>query len=327
MVTFLTTHFGEWKDRWHGLSSDEARSGASLLSAVPKENEGALAIFDRSTGQCLTSITLDTPAGFGLANGEVFVASMYGNRILRLSDTLVVEDVLSHRLMNDLHSLVIRPNGHLLMTSSGVDAVIEIDSEGDLAWIWFASAHDFVYTPRGGRRRIDARRDYRLMRIDTIDQSTHCNSAVPAKIDGEDVILVTLFHQGELIAIYPESGRQRTLVSGMTNPHAVRPRPGGWMVCDSRPGALVLLDESFWVVDLIEHGFNWVQDAIAVTEDRLLIADANHSRIVEWDIPTNDVCSELKYPEEWKVYQVEVLDESWACRLRDRSPHDQVLGQ
>jgi hypothetical protein len=314
-ASFLTVHFGEWRQRWHGMAED-SKAGASILEDIPRENEGVFAIFDYASGQCLASVHLDTPAGFVVTHDHVYVNSMYGNRIVCLDRTLRVTDVISARLMSDLHSLI-QIGDNLLLTSSGIDAILEMDVHGAIGWTWFARERAYKENPVGFRPPLDRKADYRTIPISTGDQTTHCNSAVPAILDGREVVLATLFHQGELIAIDRKTGSHKVLVTGMAHPHSIRPRTGGWMICDSRSGAVVLLDEGMRLEAMVERDFNWVQDCIELSAERLLIADANNSRLVEWNVPAERQARQLDYPGEWKIYQADVVSEVWSARVPD----------
>jgi hypothetical protein len=316
VATFLTTRFGEWRSAWHGRVADDRRSGAPMLEEVPRQNEGALVVFDYDTGQPVWSLTLDTPAGFAFGDEHLYLNSMYGNRILIIDRNLNVIDSISLRFMNDLHSLV-EQGGSLIITSSGVDAVVRLDLDGRLQWSWFATDSPYRWNAHGTQPRRDRRADYRSVPIRTTDQTTHCNSAVPAILDGREVVLVSLFHQGEVIAVDCETKSHDVLVTGLCNPHSIRRRDGGWLVSDSRSGCVVLLDDRFWIQEVIEGDFDWVQDAVELGADRLLVADANHSRLVEWDLMRVCVVREVRYADEWKVYQVEIAKGAWRDRLRE----------
>lgn len=317
VATFLTTHFGEWRGLWHGgAARDDRRPGTSLMEEAPRHHEGALAIFDYDTGEMLWSLKLDTPAGFTFDDEHLYLNSMYGNRILAFDRRLRVVDSISLGLMNDIHS-VVKDRGRFLVTSSGVDAVLEIGLDGDIEWSWFAGDRAYRQNPKGFLPRVDKRKDYRTVPIHTMDQITHCNSAVPAVVAGRRVVLVSLFHQGEVIAVDYETLNHSVLVTGIGSPHSIRRRRGGWLVSDSRSGGVVLLDDEFWVQHVVEADFDWVQDAVELEDGLLLIADANHSRLVEWDLARHRPRRQLEYPDEWKVYQVEVPDSAWQEYLTD----------
>jgi len=314
IATFLTIHFGEWRQSWHGMPR-RTQVGADARHAVGDQNEGVLAAIDAETGQIVCQRILDTPAGFAIAGDRLYVSSMYANRILTLNSDLEVTDTFANRLMNDLHSVVPSPDG-LLVTSSGTDAIVEITPDGDLRWDWLASEHGYASAPNGHPIKTSRHRDYRFAQVDTAMQATHCNSAVLHRVDGRPVVLATLFHQGQLVAIDRATGTPEVLVRGMRNPHAIRRRPGGWVVSDSRSSAVVLLGEDFWIDAIIEDDFNWIQDALPLDQGTLLIADANNSRFVFWDLDGGTPIRSVHYPAEWKVYQVEVADQAWDSRLR-----------
>jgi hypothetical protein len=314
IATFLTSHFGEWRQSWHGMPR-RARVGGDFDHAVDEDNEGVLAAIDLDTGEVVRSVALDTPAGFATDGDRLYVASMYGNRILVLDSELDIVDTFATRLMNDLHSVTLSDHG-LLITSSGTDAVLEISPTGGTRWDWLATEHGFDRGPSGHLTRTARNRDYRLSEIATGMQATHCNSALAATLQGRDVVLATLFHQGQLVALDRSTGHAEVLVRGMRNPHSIRRRPGGWLLSDSRASAAVLLSEDFWVEAVIESDFNWVQDALPLGDNEVLIADANNSRFVIWDLPAGKPARCVGFPSEWKIYQVEVAGPQWEAWLR-----------
>src|SRR5450759_3209111 len=174
LATFLTINFGDWRESWHGTSG-LARVGESAFHAVRWENQGVLAALDPDTGACLWTLILDTPAGFALGPDRIYVNSMYGNRISILSPELEFVDVLARWFMNDLHSVVLTDRG-LLITSSGVDGILEVSSSGDEFWSWFATDRAYRSGHGAPRRKRRRRRDYRQRVIPTLQQTTHCNS-------------------------------------------------------------------------------------------------------------------------------------------------------
>lgn len=314
MATFVTSRFGEWRRSWHGMPMRSARAGA-LVGLRRDEDEGILAALDADSGNVVYSCTLDSPAGFAAAPDRLFVNSMHGNRVICIDQKLQVIDIFATRMMNDLHSLVLSSAG-LLITSSGTDAILELSLDGEGVWQWLAAEHGYGPAPNRHRQILNGQIDYRLVHSDTAMQSTHCNSALECRVDGQDAIVATFFHQGTVVAIDRASGDARVLVQGMHNPHSIRRRPGGWVVSDSRACAVVLLDEDFGIEAIIEDDFNWVQDALPVGDSELLIADANHSSLIFWDLKRNREDRRLTFPTEWKIYQVEICCPEWEARFR-----------
>jgi hypothetical protein len=293
-----------------------AQIGKGAFHNVRSDQQGALAAFDFVTGELVYSRVLDSPAGFTFTEDQVFVNSMHGSRVLVLDSHFDLVDILATPLMNDLHSIT-RSAGGFLITSCGTDSVLEVTPEGEPLWTWLACEHGFRQTPRGQAGRIDRRHDYRDVPIDTRDQSTHCNSALATERDGQLVILATLFHQGQLIAIDRGTGNHTALVHGMRNPHSIRRRANGWIISEAGGNAVVLLDDDFWIADVIEKDFNWIQDTLPLDEDgMLIIADANNSRLVIWDIAKRGPVREIGYSPDWDVYQVEVVGQAWEERFR-----------
>jgi len=313
IASFLTAHFREWRRDWHGVQRS-IQIGGDAVGASNDANDGILAAIDFETGEIVRSVTLNSPSGFAIHGDDLYVASMYGNRIVRLGMDFGVRESFATRLMNDLHN-VIADDGGLLVACSGTDSVIELDYSGVQKWCWLATQHGFRSSASGHRAWVDTSRDYRASRIGTTSQATHCNSVRKWRLNGRDVVLLTLFHQGQVIAVDSITGRASVLLRGMRNPHSLRRAPEGWIISDSGSNAVVIVSEDFWITRIIEHGFNWVQDALAV-DGGILVADANNCRIVMFDRDGSHQLHEISYPGEWKVYQLEIASVRWEEGIR-----------
>ena len=306
LVSFVTSHFGQMQARWHNMPAGGRVEGAPGL--VDRSREGVLALFDsESTARSpVWHVALESPAGFAVMKDQrICYASMMGNRVSTLDSNLKVVDSFSTPDCNDLHSVSLTKRG-ILVTSSGTDMIIEFSPDGVPLWSWAASDHGYgdVEDSRGATHT-----DARLVQIATPSQLTHINSALESAIGPREVILATLFHQGQLVAIDRVSGDVDVLVRGMDRPHAIRPRPnGGWTLCASGNSAVVLLDSGFKIEGIIDGDFDWVQDALDVDGETMLIADANHNRVVSWSNSQSMASELLSYSDDWKIYQVEIVD-------------------
>lgn len=318
LVSFVTGHFGELRQAWwHGRPSSGSDTDVED-EGLPPERRGLLAAYDLEDQKWMWRVDCDSPAGFALVGDRVFVASMHGGRMFVFDRVFNELGTLANRLMNDLHTVV--PVGdRLLVTSSGIDAILELAHSGEVTWAWWATEHGYTDTPSGVRRRLDPNDDFRLREFGTSSQATHINSAVPWRsADGRDCILATLFHQGELVEIDRRTGAVKVLVDGMDRPHSPRRRNGGWVLSCSGTDSVVLLDDGFWIEGIVSESFNWVQDTIELDEEHLLIADANNSRLACWSKRTESVEHEISFDPQWKVYQVERVPRAWALAVADQ---------
>lgn len=103
----------------------------TATATVPRA--GLLALFDLSSGELVWQRPLDSPSGVCFIADELFVNSMFGNQIFVLDHVLRVCRGFSASSMNDLHSMVATRRG-MLVTSSGLDTVVEYDPYGDVLW-------------------------------------------------------------------------------------------------------------------------------------------------------------------------------------------------
>lgn len=185
-------------------------------------------------------------------------------------------------LFNDIHALSESLGGNLLVTSSGVDAILEInlDDPRKIVWDWFATENGYNKTPTGNVRVIDRKSNFQTITTTTPEHTTHINSCLNYR---KNKILATLFHQGELIEINMKTKESKTLLRGLKCPHSIRKRKGGYLVSDTRNNRVLLLDKNFEIKKILKNNYDWVQDTIELSNGNLVIGDSNNNRIIRVD--------------------------------------------
>jgi hypothetical protein len=323
LATFLTCHFGQWADRWHGRTDAQPAVANGQGMPVAWTNEGVLAAIDFESRRILWWMILDTPSGFGMDTEHIFINSMYGNRILVFDGEFHLQRSFAHPLMNDLHGLTLIDSG-LLIASSGADTAMEINYQGDLCWAWHATENGFPLPIPSVRREKMRESDFRGKTIHTGSQATHCNCVVPNPRNRNENFVI-LWTQGSILAVNTRDGSYRTVLSGLNCPHSLRPFGEGWVLSDSAANSVVILDSDLWIEEIIEGPFDWVQDATPFRAGELIISDANHNRFVFWNKDLG-LHSELKYEREWKIYQLEFVSEEWASRIKNLERRGKPVG-
>jgi hypothetical protein len=220
-------------------------------------------VFEAATGMLLV---VDWDGGRILAGGgKLYVATWGGDDILILQGNDVVGRI-QHPWLNAPHSVEVTSRG-LLVTSSGTDVIMKIDDQGRVLW-------DFLLFERGYSggdsrlgRHFDRSRCYNHMYLPS-SMGVHPNSAI---LTEGGKVLATLFGPGELVRIEPTTGAVEVLLSGLRRPHAIRRRPdGGYVLCDTEGGRVVLLDDALRPEGEVPVPAPWIQDA-APCGDRLLV--------------------------------------------------------
>ena len=230
---------------------------------------GLVALVDDS-GQVERSLPLWGPEGIIRHGGDLLVACPW--QIVRVdSDLTRSATVLSEPWCNYLHSFRATQRG-LLVASTGVDAIVELDDEFDTTWQWWATEHGYPASFCGPVRDLDRSQDHRGLKYDTPLHTTHVNSA--AELDDESV-LATLFHQGVLVEIDRASGRSRPVLRSLLRPHAVRVGPGQRVtLADTGHGRAIRghfgRDRQLVVDDMVEVQTHWLQDACLADDCWLL---------------------------------------------------------
>lgn len=183
-------------------------------------------------------------------------------------------------LFSDLHSISESLDSRILVTASGTDSIVEIDTLTEKeTWDWLATENSYNRLSSGKTRRINRGLNYQMTRVDTTEQATHINSCLRIN---QDFIIAVLFHQGRLIKIDTKNGEVTTLLNGLKSPHSIRKREkGGYILCDTRGNRVLLLDSNFKISKVITGNYKWVQDAVELDDGSMVVGDSNNNRILK----------------------------------------------
>ncbi len=276
----IESHWAK-RDPAHSKSLGRSKRGTEAIKI--EELGGSIALIDPDNLDegFLGEIEIPVATGMFYDNTEECLLVGSYSCIKKVSERKIVGEI-SHPLFNDIHTLTSSFNDNLLVVSTGVDGILEIDlkNSGRITWDWLASEHGYDSTSDGRERRIDRDRDYRKITSATFDHSTHINSCLCLR---QSKLLATLFHQGQLIEIDRDSGNNRVVLSGLKSPHHIRAWRDAFMLSDTRNGRVLLLDRDYNIVKAVKGDYNWLQDAVWF-DDKILIGDSNNARLVKTDI-------------------------------------------
>lgn len=190
-----------------------------------------------------------------------------------------IHSVLNNRFFNCIHWLSRTHDGNLLVTATGIDAILKVsmDMPERLLSSWFATERGYGRTPSGERRFIDREIFHQGIEYCTPQHTTHINSAVE---HDKDRILATLFHQGDLVEIDLCGGGCSVILSGLKNPHAIRKASFGYILSDTNNGRIIKLDKNLKFIGELKGKFDWLQDAIELESGNFVVADVNNGRLI-----------------------------------------------
>jgi hypothetical protein len=199
-------------------------------------------------------------------------------RIRKIRNGKIVGE-LDNNLFNDIHSLSKSRRNNLLITSTGIDSILEIDFDNPkkIIWDWFATESGYNKTPTGKTRIINRKLNYQNITTTTPEHTTHINSCLNYK---KGKILATLFHQGQLVEIDMKTKKSRILLNNLKCPHHIRKRKDGYLISDTKNNRVLILDKKFNTKKIIENDYNWVQDAIELKNGDFVIGDSNNDRFI-----------------------------------------------
>ena len=249
---------------------------------------------------------------------------------------------VSHPWLSQCHTVQFSTDGNrLLVASSGFDAVVEFDSNNQkVVWEWFAWDHGYDrsklghYVVRTAERSnalkamghevllVDDPRKYEFG-IPTRISPAHLNSAY---CDGDESILVTLFHQGNGIIVDKPTGSVREVIGGLMNPHKLsRRHGGGYVISDTRRGKLIFVDAKlrpFREITLAAMPGNerpdrlseFLQNSTELKKDLFACVDIHRNTLWLVNVQRRSYRG-IKFPVEWSMHDVASLNQSHQTQI------------
>ena len=337
-ASFFSTQLSQLKKRWHFESKLEAKHVGPVswrkeefqelapgeIAPVLKSNydhAGHMVIFDWETGEIIWksewSPVIVVPAGFCFADNALYINDSESAGLFEVDiqkDFGTISRRISHPYFNDLHSLE-RTRRGFLVTSSGVDSILEIGPDGELLFEWWAIDHGYAMTPSGQPRESGRGLDHRPMFYHTRFHATHVNSAT-IRDEDERFVLALLFHQGLLIeidrALPVAEQKPRIILDKLVRPHALERTSMGWLFCNSLSKELVVLDFDLTERKRIPYDGKWIQDCTMLSNGNIVLGDVDDHRIVELEGPTWKPCRTIEYDPEWRLAELNEIPAVYA---------------
>lgn len=302
------------KDGFRFPSEDEL--GPSFTNE--KGEAGLFAVFEWPSGEVVWEqgwgAMLLSPFGFCFADDVLYLADQWGCSVFAIDVFEAPGRLLSrvsHPYLNDVHS-VWRSRRGLLITSSGADAIIELDLEGNLLYEWWAAEHGYERTVSGDLRSAGRGLELRDKLFHTRYQATHVNEAL-FRDPEERFLLAILTKQGQVVQIdrqRPETDQEATvLVEGLVHPHGLRRTSFGWIVTSTESNEVLLMDEGFRFIDRISYRCPWIHDALLLSSGDIVLNDPVRSVLVQFTGPPWKMGRVVPYPTNWRLFRlVELAD-------------------
>lgn len=272
---------------------------------------GAVLLVDTARPAVLTRLDLPMPSGLAWPDpeGPLWVACQHVAELTAIEpETGAVARRVRHPAFNDLHRLIPRPGGGLIVASSGSDAVIAFDDQSAEVWAWWASPP------------IDPLRWRAREAIPTLSRIAHPVSLVAL---GPRAALVSSFHDGAILEIGPERPT-RVRLEGLRQPHGLCRGAEGYFVADTGRGRVLRLDEDLRVVEVLAEGLRWVNDLAPAPEGGVFLVEnrdyrgasppGGGPRVLELDAQGRERWR-LELDPDWRLAAVLPLDEARARRL------------
>lgn len=255
-----------------GIKASATRDAPELLRGVRRSFGGRLVLVDWAQGELLADRAVAGVSGID-TQGQTLVACSWIDQcvyVLNGSDEI---SILTHPWFNYIHSVDLTPQHTFLLASAGSDLIVEISSRGEVVWDWFGPEHGYDTCPEGTPAFFNRQVDYRAMRRSTTEQAMHVTSAI---LLPNNTVLATLFHQGVLVSIERETGEAQVVLDGLSRPHGIHRREGGFIISDTLGHRILLLNEELQVCSEIPFGSQWLQDTIISSAGTYLTLENVH---------------------------------------------------
>lgn len=312
-ISFISTDMKFLQRLWQENNKNGQQPGDNVgLTGLPANEKGVepflggkFVFLDWEKKELLWEMDVDAAAGFIVDQDKAYInnARLHYISVIDINKKNEIKRI-SNKAFNCLHTIEKTKRG-FLVASTGVDCVLEVNEQGESLFEWWAADHGYNKLVNGKIRALDKTLDHREYVYPTLYHTTHLNSS--SSYD-DQYILTTLFYQGTLIKINRETGASQIMVTGLNRPHAAKPFNDGWIISNTQGNQLCIVNQSFEICDVIEGDFNWVQDNCPLTDEIVLLADANNHRIVEINAKTKTIISEYKYSEDYRIYQVAKIE-------------------
>lgn len=236
--------------------------------------------------------------------------------IARLNDKGEIDLEIRSPLLSQVRSLRRTEKG-LLVTASGIDALLEFDLSGNLIWSWWGTEQGYDQAHGGGTRVIDKQVDHRLKNYPGRLQATHLNSAIVDPYDPSKILTI-LFYQGTVARIDRNTLKHEIVIRDLNGAHHIRPHSAGYMLSNSRKGEVLVFDKNFTLQKRIPgtnrfYPVKWVQDAIETPFGTHLIADCNSFKLRERNQEGVEKSYNTRMPN--RIFQIEPVADDFTLPI------------
>jgi hypothetical protein len=309
-ISFITTKFSALKSFWRKSKNVSKKSKFFGTDTFEEINLGGLfLILNWSKKEIIKKINLKTPAGFDYDRRNFYITTA-GNSINIYSKDLIFKRKIINPFLNDIHSLNLTSKNSLLIASTGLDLILNLDKNGKKLYWWSARDKGYKYDPLSRLQVFSFKDNHRYKKYPTLKQTTHLNSAIFVENRGyyPETIYCSLFHQGEILAINAKNDESKILLKNLHHPHSLYRLGDKIIISDTENAQIIITNLNFGKIHKIKlKGFNWIQDTSLLSNGNLLICDSNNNRIVEMNPFNKTILSEFKYNPEWRIYQAKQI--------------------
>jgi hypothetical protein len=304
-TSFHTTRFDILKAHWEKHSPKLENGAVGSKEPIVNVDLGGMVFEVDWLQKKVTHFPfIRCPGGIEIWRNHIVVPSMWEHEIYFFDRNFNMVNSFSHPYLSDIHSISLTSNDTLLVTSTGIDAILEFTFDGTLIWNWFATLNGYTIDQLGvSRNLIIENIDHRKNDYPTLSQTTHLNSVIEDPFS-DDYLITTLFHQGEVVSVDKKTGSTTVLLSGLLSPHGLRKTENGFIVSNTRLGETLILDKNFKILSRFDLQSSWLQDSCISPWGTLFGIRSEKYDIIEVSLSNGEILDEFKYDSNWRGYQI-----------------------
>lgn len=318
------------------IASRKNKSGKAGSVERRKVSTGGVVSLSLEKGNLINpEVLLRTkePRGIDVQDNKLAVAT---------EDIVYVHDgksdyVLTHPWFSYIHTVRFSPHdpNRILVVSSGLDMLLEVDfktKEIEFEWLaWennWDTAHDpksneeikLTRSPEMAKKYEEEGINFKLINnprgqvLPTAMRAAFINSVAYDPND-EDILYATFFHEGAVFKLDQKTGLTEKVLGDLQNPHGGFPLATSIFATSTSSGEVVIKGNNGTIqrIDFSQlpgkaeglGKLEWLQNSIAIDENRFLTIDSNRNQFIVFDIVAEKYDA-IPYDDDWAIQDIVV---------------------
>lgn len=238
-----------------------------------------------------------------LSDGRTLIGGW--RRGLLVDEEGEVNQFFTHELMNDVHEIQTTKKNTYLVTSTGMDTILELDEDFNEIWRWHmwenvsSNFRPNCYYPNN--LNMKDKRDF----AQSPDNRYHLNYATEYR---DDMLLCSALNYGVFI-VNKDNGKIIKKMTHICECHNPYPCNGNLIVAESGKDRIVSVNWKGKKTVMLDEGLSFAKDVDPIHgTDQWLITDTKNDRILIWDKEEDKFVDKYLLGKMSKPYEADFLE-------------------